>query len=84
MNTDGQVQRHMFIDVLTNDCYLVRDIKDWLSYLTEREDETVINNIRKNTKTGRPCGDEVFVEKIESLLSRRLSALPKGRPRRSK
>jgi putative transposase len=70
--------------ILTNDCYLVKEIKDWLSYLMEKEDRTLINNIRKNTKTGRPCGDDIFVEKIESLLGRRLNALPKGRPRRSK
>lgn len=69
--------------ILTNDCYLVREIKNWLLYLMEKEDKTLIDNIRRNTKTGRPCGDDVFMEKIESLLSRRLNALPKGRPRRS-
>jgi len=68
--------------VLTNDCYLVEEIKDWLSYLMEKDDKTLIENIRSNTRTGRPCGDEVFIQKIENLLDRRLNALPKGRPRR--
>lgn len=69
--------------ILINDCYLGKEIKNWLSYLMENEDKIIIDNIRKNTKTGRPCGDEVFIEKIENLLDRRLNALPKGRPRRS-
>lgn len=68
--------------VLASDCYLVKEIKDWLSYLTERDDKTLIDNIRKNSKTGRPCGDETFIQKIEGVLGRRLNALPKGRPRR--
>jgi hypothetical protein len=48
----------------------------------EKEDETMIKNIRTNTKTGRACGDEYFLKKIEGLLGRRLIALPKGRPRK--
>lgn len=70
--------------VLTGDCYLVKEMRDWLSYLTEKDDKTLIDNIRNNSKTGRPCGDETFMQKIESVLGRRLNALPKGRPRRSK
>jgi putative transposase len=68
--------------VLRNDCYLVEEIKDWLSYLMEKDDKTLIENIKSSTRTGRPCGDEVFIQKIENLLDRRLNALPKGRPRR--
>ena len=38
--------------------------------------------IRKNSKTGMPCGDKGFIQKIEGVLGRKLNALPKGRPRR--
>jgi hypothetical protein len=31
----------------------------------------MINNIRKNSTTGRPCGDDFFVEKIETLLGKK-------------
>jgi len=69
--------------MLSEDCYLTEDIKDWSSYLGEREETSLIDNIRQNTKTGRPCGDDVFVVKIEELLGRRLGALPWGRPRKA-
>jgi putative transposase len=68
--------------MLSEDCYLMEEIKDWSSYLGEREETSLIDNIRQNTKTGRPCGDDVFVVKIEELLGRRLGALPWGRPRK--
>ena len=68
--------------VLANDCYLEKEIKDWKAYLMENDDKILIDNIRTNTKTGRPCGDEIFIQNIEKLLSRRLNALPKGRPKR--
>lgn len=69
--------------VLSDDCYLVKEKTDWLAYLMEKEDEVLINTIRKNSKTGRPCGDEDFITTMEKLLGRRLKALPIGR-RRSK
>lgn len=70
--------------VLTDDCYLTDEIKDWPVYLAEKDDATLIDNIKQNTKTGRPCGDGSFVSRIEEIIGRRLSALPKGRPRKSK
>jgi len=69
---------------LSDDCYMVERIKDWASYLREKEDTTLIEDIRQNTKTGRPCGDDRFVMKIGNLLERKLAALPKGRPRKTK
>jgi len=30
--------------------------------------------------TGRPCGNDSFMKKIETLFGRRLRALPWGRP----
>ena len=57
-------------------------IEDWKAYLIEKDDETMIKNIRTNTKTGRACGDECFLKTIEGLLERRIIALPRGRPRK--
>jgi putative transposase len=59
-------------------------IKDWSAYLKEKEDTVLVEDIRKSTKTGRPCGDDRFVMKMEKLLGRKLTALPKGRPRKTK
>jgi len=70
--------------ILSNDCYLIKKINNWSAYLTERDDESVISNIRQHTKTGRACGDKTFIKTIERLLGRTLTALPKGRPRKEK
>ncbi len=69
-------------DILTHDCYLEGVIEDWRAYLREMEDKVLVENIRKNSMTGRPCGDEGFIEKIEEIVGRRLKALPVGRPRK--
>jgi putative transposase len=66
--------------ILADECYLTKEIEDWAAYLMNNDDDELINNIRKNMKTGRPCGDDGFIEKIESFLDRRLKALPRGRP----
>ncbi|MCL4492319.1 MAG: transposase, partial [Nitrospirae bacterium] len=69
--------------VLANDCYMVERIEDWSAYLREKEDTILVEDIRQSTKTGRPCGDNRFVMKMEKLLERKLIALPKGRPRKT-
>jgi putative transposase len=63
---------------------MVEKIKDWSAYLREEEDTVLVEDIRQSTKTGRPCGDDRFVIKMEKLLERKLTALPKGRPRKTK
>jgi putative transposase len=70
--------------VLSQDCYLVKEIRDWSKYLREKEDSSLVADIRQNTKTGRPCGDDGFIRRLEKLLGRRLGALPWGRPPRVK
>jgi hypothetical protein len=44
----------------------------------------MIKEVRQSTKTGRPCGDEGFLQKLEGMLGRKLAALPRGRPRKTK
>ena len=68
--------------ILSDDCPLVGEIDDWLTYVMGSGNETMVENIRQNTKTGRPCGEESFVETIEELLGRKLRALLRGRPRK--
>jgi len=62
---------------------LEKEIEDWLEYLREKEDEQIIINIRKCSMTGRPCGDDRFMKKLEKLFGKRIRALPWGRPRRT-
>ena len=61
---------------------LAEQIVDWLAYLKETDDEALIANIRKNTTTGRPSGDQYFVQTIEHITGRTLATLPRGRPRK--
>ena len=70
--------------VLSHDGYLVKEIRDWSKYLREKEDLSLVVEIRQNTKTGRPCGDHGFMRRIEKMLGRRLGALPRGRPSKTK
>ncbi|MFH1504709.1 MAG: transposase [Candidatus Omnitrophota bacterium] len=55
---------------------------NWRSYLSQKEDEKIVNNIRKNTLTGRPLGDDAFIIKLEKIFGKRLKALPRGRPKK--
>ena len=68
--------------VLVHDCYLEEDIKDWSAYLREKEDKILLESIRKNSMTGRPCGDDGFIGMLEGIVGRRLRALPWGRPKK--
>lgn len=69
--------------VLPEDCYIVERLRDWSAYLREKEEASLVEEIRKNTKTGRPCGDDEFIVRLEELIGRRLSPLPWGRPRKT-
>lgn len=54
-------------------------IKDWRAYLTERIDgKDEIAHVRKATKTGRPAGNQDFVQKIEKLTGRLLKRKKPG------
>ena len=78
---------HIYKDVdpvLSDDCYLINEIDDWLSYILGKEDEATTNDIRRNTKTGCPCGDEGFIETIGRFLNKRLRSFPRGRPAKGK
>jgi putative transposase len=70
-------------NIVSGNCYLLEKIRDWRGYLQEKADGELIENIRKNSLTGRPCGDELFVRKLEKRCGRRLMALPRGRPSRN-
>jgi hypothetical protein len=61
---------------------LLREIGDWNRYLQEEEEGNLVNKIRKCSLAGRPCGDEAFIETLESRFSRRLKPILQGRPRK--
>ena len=46
-------------------------VGDWRAFLSA-EDDAEVRLLRRRTRTGRPCGGEVFVRGLESLLARSL------------
>ncbi len=68
--------------VVSMDCPVIGSMGDWAAYLEQRDDQ-LVKTLRESTKSGRPCGDDGFVRKIEALLERPLVALPRGRPKQA-
>jgi len=65
--------------ILSGSCFLVETIRDWKQYLAEAPDQTVGTKLIKSTRTGRPCGEDNFVKRLEALLCRTFATLPPGR-----
>ena len=67
---------------LSDACFLKQEIHDWRSYLSGEQDEQVLGKTRLNSRTGRPAGAPDWVHRLETIVGRRLEALPRGRPRK--
>jgi putative transposase len=52
---------------------------DWGERLAADEDAPQVAALRRQTHTGRPCGGEGFVERLEGLLERVLRPGKRGR-----
>jgi putative transposase len=65
--------------VLSGGCFLVEQVRNWKQYLSQETDAETRTRLIKATKTGRPCGYDDFVTRLEALLSRRFATLPPGR-----
>lgn len=58
----------------------VPDARAW-QQLMESPGEEGIEQVRRLTRTGRPCGGETFVSQAEGIANRSLTHKPKGRPK---
>lgn len=58
-----------------------KEIRDWSAWLRKREDTTDTELLRRCTRTGRPLGDERFVDRLERLSGRALRPRRPGRRR---
>jgi len=56
------------------------EIDDWAEYLSQKEEEAIVTKIRSNTLSGKPLGDNSFIQKLEQLFGKRVRKLPRGRP----
>jgi hypothetical protein len=71
------------VDPLLSDRHgLLAGIEDWAAWLRRSEDRATLERLRLYTRTGRPLGNDAFVERVEAATHRRLKPQPHGRPRR--
>lgn len=66
-------------DPLVRERQLPEMVGHWLEFVSEWDSEAD-TKVRMGTRTGRPVGDEVFVDKLEQLARRILRPKPAGRP----
>ena len=67
--------------MLVSDRNLLGMVLDWQDLLLS-EDEVASERLRLLTRTGRPAGDEIFVETEESLTGRDPRPKKPGKPRK--
>ncbi len=60
------------------------DAGNWKDVLRDDTDVGFEKEVRRHTMTGRPCGSDRFIHRLERQLGRRVRALPIGRPRKNK
>ncbi len=47
-------------------------VDDWQSYLDEAQPDSVLDNLRRHSRNGRPAGSQSFIRNLEALSGRRL------------
>ncbi len=62
---------------------MLERVSDWLSYLEHADSLKNTDVLRKHTRTGRPLGNQAFIEAAERLTGRVLKPARPGRKRRS-
>ncbi|MCX5667713.1 MAG: transposase [Candidatus Omnitrophica bacterium] len=65
-------------DLLLSDNFMIKEIKDWKSYLAEGDDEDEQKLFQKHTCNGRPLGKDGFIEKLEEISGRILKPMKRG------
>lgn len=58
-------------------------VANWQAFLDSDLDDTTIEAMRKHTKTGRPLGDDAFLDGLEQKVGKILRPLKRGRKRLS-
>lgn len=69
-------------DQLVKTAPLLEMIGNWREFLLSAENVANIDDIRRHSSTGRPLGDDDFLDKLETLTGRELKPKKSGRPRR--
>lgn len=56
---------------------------DWRAFLTDERPDPRVAELRRSTRSGRPCGDATFIRSAEEAAGRILVRVTPGRPRRA-
>jgi putative transposase len=67
-------------DLLVKSSSIFEKKTNWQKFLYEQERKAFIIDFERHQRTGRPYGDDIFVEKLERLTGRELKLKPAGRP----
>lgn len=70
-------------DVLSPDFPPRGVIDNWAEWLGAESDTAAREQVRMQTRSGRPCGAQAFVDKLEHQLQRHLRPKTGGRPRKT-
>ncbi|MCG8370801.1 MAG: transposase [Proteobacteria bacterium] len=54
-------------------------VNDWREYLQSYDGSVTYDDIRKQTRSGRPEGDRSFIDHVEAMTGRRVRRKPPGR-----
>ncbi len=65
-------------DALVSVTPMLQRISNWRRYLQSPDAEVTLDKLRKHSRTGRPLGDDHFIEKLEQLTQRSLKRRKPG------
>ncbi len=65
-------------DPLVTVAPLLAMIDDWDAFLKSAMPEDELRDIRRHSRTGRPLGDEAFLERLEGIMGRVLKPQKRG------
>ncbi len=69
-------------DELLTDFHLMLSIPDWASYLSKETSDVEKKLLRSHAKTGRPLGDDKFIDELEKITGRCLRKRKPGRKKK--
>jgi len=65
-------------DELIKTSSLTVEIKDWAGFIHQEEDPEMLNLLRRHLVTGRPLGDDQFIDQLEKITGRTLKKQKPG------
>jgi putative transposase len=71
-------------DPLLAEKTLLQSVGNWRKFLAQSVDSEVLDDLRRNTRTGRPLGSEQFTLQVEMILDRIFQRRPTNPRRRSR